>query len=211
MVWDQNGNSLFGDPNYGTSEWLPGGTGTDAKRSTDLTSMLPKPVANLNGSLSFLIYGLAGLNRSMLDWTEFGPTNPDGSASDAFRAYVPPTPTVTSAVYPHVAEGSFGPGQSFGTGLAIKDIRPGYWLQRDLNIITVELYSADGRLLQTARVELGPAQKISKTIPELFPQMAIPQFGGYMKASGTQPFVSFGLYWVEKNGKLVAVSMIPQL
>jgi len=214
MIWDRDGSRMA---DAGNGQWPGVGAGTNGKIERDITLMLSKPATSLDGSITFSRTSEVPEppEKSMLDWTIFGPTNPDGTASDAFRALVPPTQSVTSAVYPHVAEGAFALGQSFGTGLAIKDsdipVCDACYPKPAVNHITVELWSADGRQLQTARFDLGAGTKIAKTLPEIFPAMAIPQFGGYVKSSGTKPFVSFGLYWVAKNGKLVAVSMIPQL
>jgi hypothetical protein len=192
------------------------------------TGLVHRPVpAQLNGSLHiYLDYSRAGPEEATLDWVVYGPTNPDGTNSDSFRSVVPPTPATTSACYPHVAEGEFAPGQSFGMGMAFADTRSVIqeeykWIDPRVNHIILELYRSDGTLLQTTGIDLCMGCKIAKTLPELFPGMKIPQLGGYIKARGTTkfvnpgepagilPFASFAEFWVVKDGKIKSASMIP--
>lgn len=221
MIWDQSGKPVTIIPNRCGEK--PGSCllpviHFNEKVPLNLEDLLTaSSPSTLNGSISFWALKQSSASPpedGTLDWVEYGPTAIVAGQevhADDFRALVPPFPPTVSAIYPHVAEGGFAPNESFGTGIAIRDIRIGDWADKEANHVVLELYAADGKLLQTANVDLGPAWKIAMTLPQLFPNMVLPQFGGYIKASGTKPFVSFGMYWVEKNGKLVAVSMIPQL
>ena len=54
--------------------------------------------------------------------------------------------------------------------------------------MTFRLYSATGERLQTKRVDLTPGEKRALPLPLLFPDMKIPQLGGYVRIHSNMPF-----------------------
>jgi hypothetical protein len=211
MIFDQNGQAQTWTQCGTTPCWpkVPSHATKTMLNFSDLMPLMSKS-AQFSGSISYRNISESTPDAGLLDWVVYGPTNSDNSYSNAFRTIVPPISATTQAVYPHVAEGQFAPGRFFGTGLAIRDIRSGDNLDPTPNHIALELHGSDGTLLQTAGFDLGRGYKISMTLPQLFPNMALPQFGGYVKSSGTKPYVSFGVYWVTSDGQLITASMIPQ-
>lgn len=221
LILDENGQILNQDQcAEGSTCWQRISVDYLGKKEADIASFFKSPITNFGGSLTYEPIGIPdtpaekGLmyyEEFTSDKVEFFSDEQGVIRANAFRVLVPPISKTFEAVLGHVAEGEFAPGQSFGTGLAVRDSRMSNTDQdKDVNKILLELYASDGKLVDSKTWELGPAAKFAKTAQELFPKMSIPQFSGYIKITGTRPFVSLGMYWVNKHGRIVSTSMIPQ-
>lgn len=211
MAWDQWGKDV--GKKWNGWQWPQIGLAPRNRLILSIDELIEPSVKPLNGSFSLAITsGSWNEGDGLVYLTEFGPTiNIQGKdlPLDDFTVVIPPIPPTTSATLPHIAEGGI-----FGTGFAGRDGRVyrGYppWPQVELNQVVVDVFSAEGQRLCGAEFSLHPGEKFAKTVQETCPNLPLPQSGGSVKIHGTLPFQSFGIYWVMKEGRIVAASMIPQ-
>jgi hypothetical protein len=90
-------------------------------------------------------------------------------------------PEATEFVFPHVAHGA-----GYFTGICLIT-------GNAASTITVDVYTADGKMRRSATVVVGPNQQIARVISELVPSV-VSQSGGYIRIYSSDPILAWEVY-----------------
>ena len=166
-----------------------------------------------SGSMSYQIAAPPKSKQAgLLAFVEVGIDAIAGSPPQYFRAVIPPIPLAGEAVLEHVAFGPDSEARIWGTGVIVRDGRiPLRQNSTRKNRVNFRLFSASGERLQTRDLDLVPGEKRALSLPLLFPEMRIPQFGGYVRIQSNMPIQFLASYWLTRNDKTIAAAMIPQI